>query len=89
MRHTSNCIVGHVANMIGYGGVTYKQTPHITYLAIKTTEYQPKKHTALKSSKFQFMFLPNPPSPFTLHNIMQLCDVLQFQSFRYKRTCKP
>lgn len=70
MRHTSNCIVGHVANMIGYGGVTYKQIPHITYLAIKTTEYQPKKFTALKCSKFQFMLLPNPPPPFTLHYIL-------------------
>lgn len=47
MRHTSNCIVGHVANMIGYGGVTYKQIPHITCLAIKTTEYRPKKRMAL------------------------------------------
>lgn len=24
---TSNCIIGHAANMIGNGGVTYKQMP--------------------------------------------------------------
>ena len=70
MRHTSNCMVGHVANMIGYGGVTYKQIPHITYLAIKTTEYQPKKTHGTKEQQISVHVFTQPPPPFTLHNIM-------------------